>query len=62
MINGKDFVGLNKKGWIVIILGDMRKIYNFVVFVENSDILVYESIFNKDEVRMVYNYFYFMIY
>lgn len=56
-INGKDFVGPNKKGRIVTILGDTRKTHNSVVLAENSDILVHESTFNKDEARMAHNYF-----
>ncbi|HAQ1709005.1 TPA: ribonuclease Z [Enterococcus faecium] len=56
-INGKDFVGPDKKGRIVTILGDTRKTHNSVVLAENSDILVHESTFNKDEARMAHNYF-----
>ena len=56
-INVKDVVGPNKKGRIVTILGDTRKTHNSVVLAENSDILVHESTFNKDEARMAYNYF-----
>ncbi|HFX3874101.1 TPA: ribonuclease Z [Enterococcus faecium] len=56
-INGKDFVGSDKKGRIVTILGDTRKTHNSVVLAENSDILVHESTFNKDEARMAHNYF-----
>lgn len=55
--NGKDFVGPDKKGRIVTILGDTRKTHNSVVLAENSDILVHESTFNKDEARMAHNYF-----
>ena len=39
------------------ILGDTRKTHNSVVLAENSDILVHESTFNKDEARMAHNYF-----
>ena len=56
-INGKDSVGPDKKGRIVTILGDTRKTHNSVVLAENSDILVHESTFNKDEARMAHNYF-----
>ncbi|HFL1042496.1 TPA: MBL fold metallo-hydrolase, partial [Enterococcus faecium] len=44
-------------GRIVTILGDTRKTHNSVVLAENSDILVHESTFNKDEARMAHNYF-----
>ena len=37
--------------------GDTRKTHNSVVLAENSDILVHESTFNKDEARMAHNYF-----
>ncbi|BDP53470.1 ribonuclease Z [Enterococcus faecium] len=39
------------------ILGDTRRVLVIVVLAENSDILVHESTFNKDEARMAHNYF-----
>ena len=39
----KIFVGPDKKGRIVTILGDTRKTHNSVVLAENSDILVMKA-------------------
>lgn len=52
------FVGECKFGWIVMILGDICKIKNSVILVWWVDVLVYESMFNKYEVKMVKVYFY----
>ncbi|GEK36083.1 ribonuclease Z [Enterococcus thailandicus] len=56
-INGKEFVGPDKKGRIVTILGDTRKTANAVELAQNSDVLVHESTFNKNEAKMAHNYF-----
>lgn len=57
IIEGKKFVGPDKKGRIVTILGDTRKTTNSVVLAEDSDVLVHESTFNKNEAKMAKNYF-----
>lgn len=57
IINGKDFVGEKKVGRIVTILGDTRKSNNSVSLAENSDILVHESTFNKEEEKMARAYY-----
>ncbi|ONN40368.1 ribonuclease Z [Enterococcus mundtii] len=57
LINGRDFVGPDKKGRIVTILGDTRKTTNSVILAKNADVLVHESTFNKNEARMAHNYF-----
>lgn len=56
-INGKAFVGPDKKGRIVTILGDTRKTGNSVLLAQNSDVLVHESTFNKNEEKMARNYY-----
>ncbi|HJG22482.1 ribonuclease Z [Enterococcus durans] len=56
-INGKAFVGPDKKGRIVTILGDTRKTGNSVLLAQDSDVLVHESTFNKNEEKMARNYY-----
>ncbi|WP_142427408.1 ribonuclease Z [Enterococcus durans] len=56
-IDGKAFVGPDKKGRIVTILGDTRKTGNSVLLAQDSDILVHESTFNKNEEKMARNYY-----
>lgn len=57
IVHGKEFVGPDKKGRIVTILGDTRKTRNSVLLAQNSDVLVHESTFNKNEEKMARNYF-----
>ncbi len=57
VIDGKKFVGPDKKGRIVTILGDTRKTGNSVLLARNSDVLVHESTFNKNEAKMARNYY-----
>lgn len=57
IIDGKAFVGPNKKGRIVTILGDTRKTGNSVLLAQDSDVLVHESTFNKNEEKMARNYY-----
>lgn len=56
-IDGKAFVGPDKKGRIVTILGDTRKTGNSVLLAQDSDVLVHESTFNKNEKKMARNYY-----
>lgn len=56
-IDGKAFVGPDKKGRIVTILGDTRKTDNSVLLAQDSDVLVHESTFNKNEEKMARNYY-----
>ena len=55
-INRDDFIGPNKQGRVVTILGDTRYIGELVDFIENSDVLVHESTFAADEEKMAYEY------
>ncbi|MBE9886906.1 ribonuclease Z [Enterococcus durans] len=56
-IDGKAFVGPDKKGRIVTILGDTRQTGNSVLLAQDSDVLVHESTFNKNEEKMARNYY-----
>ncbi len=56
IIDGKKFVGPDKKGRIVTILGDTRKTKNSIELAKNSDVLVHESTFNKTEAKMAHTY------
>ncbi|OTP11966.1 ribonuclease Z [Enterococcus sp. 10A9_DIV0425] len=57
VIDGRQFVGPDKKGRIITILGDTRKTSNSVLLAKDSDVLVHESTFNKNEAKMAHNYF-----
>src|SRR5690625_7365542 len=53
----KDFIGENKRGKIITILGDTRNPEQNKTFVENSDILIHEDTFDKDKVDLAHQYF-----
>lgn len=57
VIDGKDFVGENKKGRIVTIFGDTRFIKKSSEFAKDSDVIVHESTFNKNEAKLARAYF-----
>ncbi|EOS7733715.1 ribonuclease Z [Enterococcus hirae] len=57
VVDGKQFVGPDKKGRIVTILGDTRKTANSIVLAQDCDVLVHESTFNKNEAKLAKNYF-----
>lgn len=56
VIKRDDFIGPNKKGRIVSVIGDTRYI-NLIEFIKDSDVFVHESTFARDEEEMAYNYF-----
>ncbi|WP_117169292.1 ribonuclease Z [Paraliobacillus sediminis] len=56
-INRADFIGPNKKGRIVSILGDTRYFTEIAAFIRDSDVLVHEATFAQDEEEMAYNYY-----
>lgn len=56
-IDGKDFVGEGKKGRIVTVFGDTRFTNKSSAFAKNSDIIVHESTFNKNEAKLARAYF-----
>ncbi|MBM7711845.1 ribonuclease Z [Enterococcus xiangfangensis] len=57
VIDGKDFVGSSKKGRIVTIFGDTRFMEKSSQFAKDSDVIVHESTFNKDEAKLARAYF-----
>lgn len=57
VIDGKDFIGTKKKGRIVTIFGDTRYTPVSVQLAMNSDIMVHESTFRRDEERMARSYY-----
>ncbi|GCF93648.1 ribonuclease Z [Enterococcus florum] len=57
MIDGREFVGEEKKGRIVTILGDTRYTKTSIELALNSDVLVHESTFKKGEEKMAKAYF-----
>lgn len=57
VIYRKDFLGPNKPGKKITILGDTRSTSGNKSFVANSDILVHEATFSREQESMAYNYF-----
>jgi len=57
VINGKDFVGPDKKGRIITILGDTRPCENSIKLAKDADLLVHEATFNKDAAEQANDYF-----
>ncbi|MGG5369088.1 ribonuclease Z [Enterococcus sp. AZ196] len=57
VVDGKDFVGEAKKGRIVTIFGDTRFTDRSSQFARNSDVIVHESTFNKNEAKLARAYF-----
>lgn len=56
-IRREDFVGPTKKGQSVSILGDTRYLPHLSSFIKESDILVHEATFSKEEPDIAYQYF-----
>jgi ribonuclease Z len=56
-IHGKDYVGPDKKGRIVTILGDTRPCENSVLLAKEADCLVHEATFSGDSEKMAFDYF-----
>ncbi|OTN76532.1 ribonuclease Z [Enterococcus sp. 8G7_MSG3316] len=56
-INGSDYLGQDKQGRIVAILGDTRICRNAVTLAAGADVLVHESTFNKAEAKLAKAYF-----
>ncbi|MGM0166617.1 ribonuclease Z [Enterococcus sp. AZ135] len=57
VIDGKDFVGESKKGRVVTIFGDTRFKKESIHFAKDSDVIVHESTFNKNEEKLAWSYF-----
>ncbi|MGY3749816.1 ribonuclease Z [Vagococcus acidifermentans] len=56
-IDGRDYIGPEKKGRIVTILGDTRKHPNSVKLAKDADVLVHESTFRQDEAALAKSYY-----
>lgn len=57
ILYGKDYLGPDKKGRTVTILGDTRKYPNSVELAKNADVLVHESTFNQYEAKLARAYY-----
>lgn len=53
----KDFIGPDKPGKIITIMGDTRYQESFTSFVERSDVLIYEATFNAEQEDLAFQYF-----
>ncbi|MGM0212720.1 ribonuclease Z [Enterococcus sp. AZ109] len=56
VVNGQDFIGEKKQGRIVTIFGDTRYTPVSMELAKNSDVMVHESTFRKDEEKMARAY------
>lgn len=56
-IHRKDFIGPDKKGRIISVLGDTRSSYQYRSFVKDSDVLVHEATFGKEKETLAHQYF-----
>lgn len=56
-IQRADFIGPNKPGRKLSILGDTRYLENLDRFIENSDLLVHEATFKGSDEELAYQYF-----
>ncbi|CQR46757.1 Ribonuclease Z [Paraliobacillus sp. PM-2] len=57
VIQRTDVLGADKEGNIITILGDTRYNESLIDFVKNSDVLVHEATFAKDEKVLAHDYF-----
>lgn len=57
VLNGKDFIGPDKPGRIVTIIGDTRRNDNIFKLAQNADVLVHEATFGADEGKLAHAYF-----
>ncbi|HLR08189.1 MAG TPA: ribonuclease Z [Bacillota bacterium] len=53
----EQFVGPDKKGKVISILGDTRSAYKYKHFVQNSDVLVHEATFSSESEQLAHDYF-----
>lgn len=57
VIYRKDVVGPSKKGKIITVFGDTRYHDEYISFARDSDVLVYESTFGPEDLKLAYDYF-----
>ncbi len=57
VLNGKDFVGPDKKGKIITIVGDTRPCQATKSLANHADILIHEATFMKKDSDLAYEYF-----
>lgn len=57
VIDGKDFIGPNKKGRQVTIFGDTRFNPAHIEFAKGSDVIIHEATYGKGEEAMAHSYF-----
>lgn len=57
VVHRNDVLGPDKRGSVISIFGDTRYDEQFVEFAKNSDVLVHEATFAKDETTLANDYF-----
>ncbi|WP_042223517.1 ribonuclease Z [Oceanobacillus manasiensis] len=56
-INRRDFIGPNKPGRVLAILGDTRALSSHHDFIKDANVLVHETTFDRDKAQMAWDYF-----
>ncbi|MDL4840721.1 ribonuclease Z [Aquibacillus rhizosphaerae] len=57
VIYRKDFIGKEKPGRIVCIMGDTRYIPDLQAFVKEADVLIHEATFERNQEKLAHDYF-----
>lgn len=57
IIYREDYLGPNKQGRVISILGDTRSTKQHQEFVKNSDVLIHEATFDHSKQDLAYQYF-----
>ncbi len=57
VLDGKDFIGPNKKGRVITVLGDTRPNTNIQRLAQDADVLIHEGTHASDEAKMANQYY-----
>lgn len=57
IINGKDFVGPEKKGKVITVLGDTRRCDTAISLAKKANVLIHEATFMKKDSHLAFDYF-----
>ncbi|WP_156290860.1 ribonuclease Z [Oceanobacillus salinisoli] len=57
ILHQEDYIGPDKQGRVISILGDTRYKEEHIEFVSNSNVLIHEATFDQDKSALAYDYF-----
>jgi ribonuclease Z len=57
VINGKNFIGPNKKGRVLTYISDTRFCDQIIELANNCDVLIHECTFSESDERQAYDYY-----